>query len=100
MNLSMLTTFDPFFRDFDRFAESLCGRRGLPGLGWMPADAYRHGDELIVRFDLPEIDPDSVDVTVDRNVLSVPAERNWVPAEDDRVLLSERRRASRAAGCT
>jgi HSP20 family protein len=80
----MLTTFDPFFRDFDRLS-----RRGQ-GPRFMPADAFRHGDEFVVNFDLPGVDPASVEVTVDKNVLSVEAERRWSPEEGDRVVLSER----------
>ena len=82
--MSVLTTFDPFFRDFDRLT-----RRGQ-GPRFMPADAFRRGDEFVVNFDLPGVDPASVEVTVDKNVLSVEAERRWSPEEGDRVVLSER----------
>ena len=82
--MSVLTTFDPFFRDFDRLT-----RRGQ-GPRFMPADAFRRGDEFVVNFDLPGVDPASVEVTVDKNVLSVVAERRWSPEEGDRVVLSER----------
>jgi HSP20 family protein len=56
----------------------------------MPADAFRRGDEFVVNFDLPGVDPASVEVTVDKNVLSVEAERRWSPEEGDRVVMSER----------
>ena len=82
--MSVLTTFDPFFRDFDRLT-----RRGQ-GPRFMPADAYRRDDAFVVNFDLPGVDPASVEVTVDKNVLSVEAERRWSPEEGDRVVLSER----------
>jgi HSP20 family protein len=89
--MSMLTSFDPFFRDFDRLTGGLLGRQGRPGTpGWMPVDAYRHGDEYVVNFDLPGIDPESVDLTVDKNVLSVSAERSWTPDQGDQVVLAER----------
>src|SRR6516165_8101357 len=89
MCMSMLTSFDPFFRDFDRIAESRLGRRAqMPRL--MRADAFRRGAEFVVNFDLPGVDPASVEVTVEKNVLSVAAERRWSPEEGDRVVLSER----------
>jgi HSP20 family protein len=87
--MSMLTSFDPFFRDFDRVAEGLLGRRNLSP-SWMPVDAYRTGDHFVVKFDLPGVDPATVDLTVERNVLSVRAERHWMPEESQQVVLSER----------
>jgi HSP20 family protein len=53
-------------------------------------DAVRRGDSVIVRFDLPGVDPGSVDVTVDRNVLTVKAERQSDRQEDDEILIAER----------
>ena len=50
----------------------------------------RKGEKFVVRVDLPGIDPDSLDVTVERNVLSIKAERNWAPADGDEVLVAER----------
>ena len=82
--MSMLTSFDPFFRDFDRFAR----RAHTPRL--MPVDAYRQGEQFVVNFDLPGVDPESVEVTVEKNVLSVTAERHWSPEEGDKVVLAER----------
>lgn len=83
--MSVLTSFDPFFRDLERLTEGIGTRRSV-----MPADAYRHGDEFVVNFDLPGIDPDSVEVTVEKNVLAVSAERNWKPDPGDQVVLAER----------
>lgn len=91
--MSMVASFDPFFRDFERLADSLLGRRGSTAVvtpSWMPADVYRHGDEFVVNLDLPGIEPASVEVTVDNNVLSVSAERSWQPEEGDAVVLAER----------
>jgi HSP20 family protein len=87
--MALLTSFDPFFRDLDRVSDGLLNRRvATPRL--MSADAYRRGDQFVVSFDLPGVDPATVDVTVEKNVLSVTAERSWVPADDDRVVLAER----------
>jgi HSP20 family protein len=76
--MAVLTTFDPLFLDFDRLTESMFGRRA-PGPRMMPADAYRRGDAFVVNFDLPGVDPGSIEVTVEKNVLSVAAERGWSP---------------------
>jgi HSP20 family protein len=56
----------------------------------MPMDAYRRGDRFIVHFDLPGVDPASIDLTVEKNVLTVRAERKWPRQEDDEVVVSER----------
>jgi HSP20 family protein len=87
----MLLRYDPF-RDFDRFT----GRNpNSPGSrSWMPMDAYRHGDRVELAFDLPGVPADSVDVSVERNVLTVKAERSWIPADGDEVLARERTHGS------
>jgi HSP20 family protein len=87
--MSLLTSFDPFFRDLDRFTEGTFGRRPQTPRT-MRMDAYRSGDHFEVSFDMPGVDPDSVEVTVEKNVLSVAAERHWSPQEGDRVLIAER----------
>lgn len=85
----MLMRFDPF-EELDRLAGSArSARRPV-----MPMDAYRHGDQFVVSFDLPGADPDSVDLTVEKDVLTVRAERNWRPQEGDEVLVSERPQGS------
>ena len=57
----------------------------------MPMDAYRAGDEFVVCFDLPGVDPGAVELDVERNVLTVKAERRPLPAGDDIQLeVSER----------
>jgi HSP20 family protein len=88
--MAMLSSFDPFFRDFDRWSDNLLNRRVPAGPRLMTADAYRHGDHFVVRFDLPGVDPASIDVTVEKNVLSVGAARSWTPGEEDQVVLAER----------
>ena len=83
----MLLRFDPW-RDFDRLTDGLfTGTSARLGL---PIDAYRRGDEFVVHFDLPGFDPDSIDLTVDDNYLTVKAERHFEPGEDTEVIVSER----------
>jgi HSP20 family protein len=85
----MLMRFDPF-RELDRRGEQPNADRPTV----MPMDAYRHGDEFVVHFDLPGVDPDSIDLTVEKNVLTIRAERQWQPGEEDEVLISERPKGS------
>ena len=80
----MLMRFDPF-RELDRLASTATERPPM-----MPMDAYRHGDQFVVHFDLPGVDPSTIELTVDKNVLSVSAERSWQPAEGDQVVVAER----------
>ena len=84
----MLMRFDPF-RDFDRFTQALTSQ-GAGRITAMPMDAYREGDNFIVDFDLPGVDPGSIDLTVEKNALTVRAERSWEPKEGQEVLISER----------
>jgi len=84
----MLMRFDPF-RELDRLSEQVAGgNRQWPAV--LPMDAYRRGDQFVVHLDLPGTDPDSVDLTVERNVLTVKAERSWARGQEDEVLISER----------
>lgn len=83
----MLMRSDPF-RELDRLSEQVFGTRTRPAV--MPMDAYREGDHFVVHFDLPGVDPSSIDLTVEKNVLSVAAERQWQPNEDQQVVASER----------
>jgi HSP20 family protein len=68
----MLMRTDPF-RDLDRLAQQVLGTPSRPAA--MPIDAYRVGDEFVVEFDLPGVDTDSIDLTVEKNVLTVHARR-------------------------
>jgi HSP20 family protein len=86
----MLMRFDPF-RELDRLAEQTWSGSRLPA---MPMDAYRRGDHFVVHFDLPGVDPSSIDLTVEKNVLTVSAERHWEPAEDHQVVVAERPQGS------
>ena len=82
----MLMRTDPF-RDLDRLTQQMWGTATRPTV--MAMDAWRDGDEFVVEFDLPGVSPDSVDLDVERNVLTVKAER---PALDgDRELIAAER---------
>ena len=60
----------------------------------MAMDAYRDGDRFVVQFDLPGVDPNSIDLTVEKNVLTVSAERSWQPTDGQEVIVSERPQGS------
>lgn len=83
--------FDPFFPDVDRLMRQLWG--SVPGGDGRPSliamDAWRHGDQFVVELDLPGIAPDSIDVNVDHDVLTIQAERPE-PKEGPTWLLAER----------
>src|SRR4051812_13113273 len=83
----MLMRYDPF-RELDRFNDQVFGNASRAP--YIPLDAVRHGDEVTVRFDLPGVSPESIDVSVEKNVLTVKAERSWWPAEGDEILARER----------
>jgi HSP20 family protein len=73
--------FDPF-RDFDRLTEQLFGARGMRTI---PMEACRHGDQLFIHLDLPGGNPDDVDLTLERSVISIRAERRSPRQEGDQV---------------
>lgn len=82
----MLMRWEPF-GELDRLSNwATTGWRRPP----VPMDAFRRGDEFIVLMDLPGVDPDSIDLTVQRNVLTVRAERRIVLDEYDEALVAER----------
>ena len=83
----MLMRTDPF-RELDRFAQQVLGTAARPAA--MPIDAYRKGDEFVVQFDLPGCDAASINLTVERNVLTVHAERSRPADEDVEMLIGER----------
>ena len=87
----LLRSTDPF-RDFDRITQQLLGS------GWgttnrpavMPMDAWREGDKFVIEFDLPGVNPETIDLDVERNVLTVKAERvagngDWQKLASERV---------------
>ena len=88
----MLMRTDPF-RELDRLTQQFFGANGTTARpAVMPMDAYRSGNDYVVEFDLPGVAPDSIDLDVERNVLTVKAERT--PTYDDGadVQVSERPR--------
>ena len=86
-----MATYDPF-RDFDRLASSLMeGRRGPRR---MPMDLYRDGDHYVLTADLPGIDPGSVDIDVDGQLLTIRAERTLTTGEGVKWITREREAAS------
>ncbi len=85
--MTMLMRFDPL-REFDRVFEQAWSQTRQASV---PMDAYRHEDSFVVNLDLPGVDPASIDLTVERNALTITAERHWEPVEGDQVLAAERR---------
>jgi HSP20 family protein len=82
----LLRTTDPF-RDLDRLTQQLMGTTNRPAV--MPMDAWREGDRFVIEFDLPGVNADSIDLDVERNVLTVRAERvarngDWEPLASER----------------
>jgi HSP20 family protein len=82
----MLMRTDPF-RDFDRLTEAMLGTRARPAV--MPMTAYRDDGSFVVHLDLPGASADSIDLTVEQNVLTVHAERK-PPAGDAERVVDER----------
>lgn len=83
----MLMRTDPF-RELDRLSQQLLGGATRPSI--MPMDAYRQGDRLVVNFDLPGVDPSSIDLTIEKNVLTVKAERPASTHDGAEALVAER----------
>jgi HSP20 family protein len=78
--------FDPF-QEFDRFSRQMLGSGRGPRS--MPMEAYRRGDQFFIHLDLPGVNPDNVQLTVERNVVAVRAERRPFWQEGDEVLVDE-----------
>ncbi|HVE95871.1 MAG TPA: Hsp20/alpha crystallin family protein [Pseudonocardiaceae bacterium] len=88
----MLMRTDPF-RELDRLTHQLFNANGTSSRpAVMPMDAYRQGEQFVVHFDLPGADPSSIDLDVERNVLSVKAERIPTYGEDVELQVAERPR--------
>jgi len=87
----MLVRTDPF-RELDRLSQQVFGTLGTVARpSGMPIDAWREGEEFVAEFDLPGVDPATVDLDVERNVLTVRAERPALK-NDGEVLVAERPR--------
>ena len=84
----LMRSTDPF-RDFDRLAQQLLGAGTTSRPAVMPMDAWRQGDSFVVEFDLPGVRPETLDIDVERNVLTVRAERT--PANGDWEMLANER---------
>ena len=90
-----LTTLDPISRDFDRIV-----RRAFAGNGFsygafnhgpaLPMDTVRRDGEVVLRFDVPGVDQDKIDVTVDKGVLTVSATREEAKTEGENSVVRER----------
>jgi len=83
----MLMRTDPF-RDLDRLTQQVFGTTARPAA--MPMDAYRQGDSFYIHLDLPGIAPDSIDLTVEQNVLTVRAERRPGQLDGVTMIVAER----------
>lgn len=91
----MLMRFDPF-RELDRLSQELWSGadRSRRGFSTMAMDAYREDDHFVVHFDLPGVEPDSIDVTVEDDMLTVSAERKWERRETQEWVATERYRGT------
>jgi len=88
----MMIQTDPF-RDLDTLFSRTSGRSfNLSGV--MPMDAFRRASDVWIHIDLPGVTAENLDITVERNVLTVAAERNWKRQEGDQPYFGERHRGS------
>jgi HSP20 family protein len=83
----MLMRTDPF-REFDRLTQQMLGTVARPVT--MPMDAYRKGDTFYLHLDLPGVQRDSIDLTVEQNVLTVRAERPGLQPDGIEMIAAER----------
>jgi HSP20 family protein len=83
----MLMRTDPF-RDLDRLTQQVFGTPARPAA--MPIDAYRKDESFVVELDLPGVDGSSIDLSVEKNVLTIHAERRRTHGDDVELLVGER----------
>jgi HSP20 family protein len=83
----MLMRTDPF-RDLDRLTDAMLGTAARPTA--MPMDAYRDQSTFVVQLEIPGVNADSIDLTVERNVLTVHAERKPEFGQDAERVVGER----------
>jgi HSP20 family protein len=88
----LLTSFDPFVTDFDWLVQRTFGRADgvTAGRVALPMDVIRRDSDVVLRIDLPGADPDSIEVTTDRRVLTVSAKRDETLGEQDKPVVRER----------
>ena len=86
----LIRNADPF-RELDRLAQQVMGTTNRPAV--MPMDAWREGDRFVLEFDLPGVSPESIDLDVERNVLTIRAER-VAKNGDWQMLANERARGT------
>ena len=84
-----ITTFDPFARDFQRQVDRLT-RHAFGQAGGMPLDVVRHENDVTLRLDVPGIDPEQIEVTVDRGILTISGKRDEERTENDKFFVRER----------
>jgi len=82
----MLMRFDPF-RELDRLANATSTRQ-WPAM--LAMDAYRRGDRFVVHFDVPGVTSDAIELSVEKNVLTLKAKRAWVRSQEDELVVAER----------
>jgi HSP20 family protein len=83
----MAIGYDPF-RELEQMTQQLLSGGRVPRS--FPMDAYRRGDEFLIHLDLPGVDPDTIDVTLEGQSLTITAERRFEQREDDEIIVSER----------
>jgi HSP20 family protein len=83
----MAIGYDPF-REFDQLAQQLLSGGRAPRS--FPMDAYRRGDDFFVHLDLPGVDHESIDVTVEGQSLTITAERRFEHEHEDEIIVKER----------
>ena len=93
----MLMRTDPF-RDLDRLTQQVFGTVARPAA--MPIDAYRDGEEFVVHFDLPGVSSDSIELTVEKNVLTVHADASGPPKKASSCSSVKGRTGPSAASCS
>jgi HSP20 family protein len=85
----MATRFVPAPSAFDRIVDEFFA--GRPRMDrQIPLDAFNHDGTLVLAFDLPGVPEDRIELSVERRVLTVRAERTYAPAEGDQVMIAER----------
>ena len=92
--MALLTAYDPFAATSAAFRalDQLTGRTGMTArpLSGMPMDAYRVGDNFVAHFDLPGVDPGSIDLSIEGTTLTVTAERSVPQLENAEWAVAER----------